>query len=70
MAAVYTDGELDNTSSFGAGDLAWAFSWDRTLGVGQTFQLSKVIAVTIPTPGSLALLGIAGLATVSRRRSA
>ncbi len=57
---------LDGTVSY-AGDVAWAFQWDITIGAGQSFSISKDKLIT-PAPGSLALLGAAGLMTRRRRR--
>jgi len=68
VLAAASAGSLDNTLDGGPGDLAWALAWDRTLAAGQTFQLSKAISIEIPTPGTMALIGLAGLAVAKRRR--
>jgi hypothetical protein len=58
---------LDGTSSW-QGDVAWAFQWEITIGAGQAFIISKDKSI-VPTPGSLALIGLAGFAATKRRRS-
>ncbi len=51
----------------GRRDYTWAFQWDFTLGPGDSFLISKDKQIT-PTPGTLALLGLGGLACARRRR--
>ncbi len=70
MTSMFNDSAIDNldgTSSH-SGDVAWAFQWDITLQAGGSFLISKNKAV-IPTPGSLMILGSAGLFANRRRRS-
>jgi hypothetical protein len=54
----------------GAIDFTGAFQWNRVLGVGDSTSVTAIMTInqTIPTPGALALLGLAGL--VGRRRRA
>lgn len=62
-----------NDVNFASGDVTWAFQWDRTLGAGQSFIISKDKNLhQIPEPFSLGMWGI-GLALtglVSARRRA
>jgi hypothetical protein len=59
---------LNGTSSFGPGDATWAYQWDRTIGAGSTFIISKDKSIQpIPEPGTLILIG-AGLAALALRR--
>ncbi len=68
--------DLDDTSHgpIGPGDLTWAFQWDRTIGVDDTFQISKdkQIRTFVPEPVTMAglLLGIGALGGYIRRRRA
>jgi len=57
---------LDGSDSY-AGDVAWAFQWNLTLAAGDSFLISKNKSI-VPAPGSLMLLGSAGLIATRRRR--
>tara|TARA_R110000737_G_scaffold251825_2_gene261205 strand:+ start:2222 stop:3031 length:810 start_codon:yes stop_codon:yes gene_type:complete len=70
MRNMFNDNAIDNldgTDSF-AGDVGWAFQWDITLAAGDSFLISKNKQV-VPAPGSVMLLGAAGLIANRRRRS-
>jgi hypothetical protein len=58
---------LDGTSAY-QGNVAWAFQWDITLQAGDSFIISKDKSI-VPAPGSLALMGLAGLVANRRRRN-
>ncbi len=58
---------LDGTASAGPTDIGWAFQWDITIGAGQSFLIS-IEKNIVPAPGSMAFLGLAGLAATRRRR--
>jgi len=53
-------------ATLGPGDMTWAFQWDRTVGPGGSFTISKdkMLSVAIPEPSTLvlALLGLLALA--------
>jgi hypothetical protein len=64
-----TLGNAFGAGPVGAGDVTWAFQWDRTIEVGGGFQISKDKNMTvIPEPAMLVLLLIGGLAMLRRRR--
>ncbi|MFK7759636.1 MAG: PEP-CTERM sorting domain-containing protein [Phycisphaerales bacterium] len=70
MAALLNDSvadTLDGTASF-SGNVAWAFQWDITLAAGEAFIISKDKSI-VPAPGSVALMGVAGLIAGRRRRN-
>lgn len=69
MAAMLNDNAidtLDGTSGW-QGNVAWAFQWDIVLEAGESFIISKDKSI-VPAPGSLALIGLAGLVVTQRRR--
>ena len=69
MDAMFNDNaidDLDGTSSH-SGTVAWAFQWDITLQAGQAFIITKDKSI-VPAPGSLALIGLAGLIANRRTR--
>lgn len=71
IIALFSDGlptTLSNDPGPAAGDLSWAFQWNFTLAPGETFLISKDKLI-VPAPGAVALLGLAGLAGVRRRRA-
>jgi len=69
LSGMLNDGAIDdlNGQSSYNGDVAWAFQWNINLDAGEEFIISKDKSI-VPTPGSLALMGIAGLLTTTRRR--
>jgi len=65
------DGGITNLTNgsgpVGPGDLAWALQWDVVLAPGEELLISKDKQI-MPAPGSLSLIGLAGLAALRRRR--
>lgn len=62
---------LNNTVSGSPGDFTGAFQWTFTLQPGQMMDILSVLSLNtppVPAPGALALVGIAGLAGLRRRR--
>ncbi len=70
MSELWDNGVVDdlNGDSSYEGDVAWAFQWNITLEVGDSFLISKDKSI-VPAPGSLALLAGAGLLSTRRRRA-
>ena len=70
LSALLGDSAIDNLNGDDSysGDVAWAFQWDITLAAGDSFLISKNKSI-IPAPGSMSLLGVAGLIATRRRRS-
>lgn len=69
LYSLLADGDIDNlpgTTSY-AGDAAWGFQWNITLGAGQSFLISKDKSIT-PAPAALVALGLGGLVGGRRRR--
>lgn len=68
-----TIADLGAAGNLVTGDYAQMVQWRNTLGVGQqmSFEADVIgsIGTFIPTPGSLALLGLGGLAASRRRRA-
>jgi len=66
------DGNTDDLNGnggplVGPGDYTWAYQWNVTIPARRTFIISKDKSIT-PAPGTLALLGLGGLAVSRRRR--
>lgn len=62
---------LNNTVVGSPGDFTGAFQWTFTLQPGEMFDILSVMSLNtppVPTPGALALVGLAGLAGLRRRR--
>ncbi|MBA4120590.1 MAG: hypothetical protein C0513_07835 [Isosphaera sp.] len=71
ILSLFGNGVADTLSNGNGpvfGDVAWAFQWDFTLGVGQDFIISKDKLI-VPTPAGAALLGLGGVMAARRRRS-
>jgi len=58
---------LDDNAGPVFGDVTWSFQWDFVLDGGGSFLISKDKLIT-PAPASLALVGLAGLVGIRRRR--
>lgn len=60
---------LDGTLTAGAGDVTWAFQWDKTIAAGSTFIISKDKNLYgIPEPATVTLLGGILLLVASKLR--
>jgi len=64
-----TDADFDNIAQTFVGDdnYGWAFS-ARTGGANEEFRIDNLRITTVPEPTGVALLGLAGLSLVLRRR--
>jgi hypothetical protein len=66
--------EPTTQSSFGPGDAAWAFQWNKTIASGGAFAISKDKNIRVPEPATLGLLGVGlvwlGFAARRRREAA
>ncbi len=58
---------LNGNAVAGPGDVTWAFQWDFVIPAGATVIVSKDKQL-VPTPGTFALVGAAGLLSIRRRR--
>ncbi len=68
--AKLNDGFADNLNNNGFranGNLTWAFQWNFTIQAGKSVLISKDKQV-VPTPGAMALLGLAGALALRRKR--
>jgi len=63
---VFAD-NLSNNAFRANGNLTWAFQWNFTIQAGKSVLISKDKQV-VPTPGSIALLGLAGAFVLRRKR--
>lgn len=74
LAPLHTNtviNDLNNTGlPFGPGDYTGSFQWNLTIDVGGSATVTSIYTATIPAPGALALLGLAGLVGGRRRRRA
>ncbi len=66
--------DLNSAGTVTTGDYAQFVQWRNTLGVGQQMSfeadvIGSIGSAVIPTPGSLALLGLGGFAAARRRRA-
>lgn len=72
VRGALADGDIDNlnnTVTGSPGDYTGAFQWTFTLNPGEMFTISAFLGVNqVPAPGALALVGLAGLAGLRRRR--
>ncbi len=62
---------LNNTVAGSPGDFTGGYQWNLEIGAGQSATVMGSFAINgdpIPTPGAAALLGLAGLVSVRRRR--
>ncbi|MBL8745808.1 MAG: PEP-CTERM sorting domain-containing protein [Phycisphaerae bacterium] len=62
---------LNNTVTGAPADYTGAFQWTFTLQPGEMYEILSVLSINtppVPTPGAFALVGLAGLAGIRRRR--
>jgi len=69
LSAMLNDNAIDNLNgaAAAAGDVGWSFQWNLVLAAGEQFIISKDKSI-VPAPGSIMLLGAAGLLGTRRRR--
>lgn len=71
VLSLLTNGSPDNFNNtglpFGPGDFEAGFQWRFILGPGEAASASMTYTI-VPTPGALALLGVAGMVGARRRR--
>ncbi|MDX2114350.1 MAG: hypothetical protein SFZ24_01845 [Planctomycetota bacterium] len=70
-AVTNLNNTVDGPGQSGTGDFTGAFQWTLTLAPGQSIELLSVLSLNtepVPAPGALALVGVAGLAGLRRRR--
>ena len=71
VLSLLTNGSPDNFNNtglpFGPGDFEAGFQWRFVLAPGEAASASMTYTV-VPTPGSLAMLGVAGAVAARRRR--
>lgn len=74
LRGLLTNAVVDNLNNtglpFAPGDWTGAFQWTFDLNPGESVTVIERLAVNtaVPTPGAAALLGVAGLAGLRRRR--
>jgi hypothetical protein len=73
LAPLLTNASINNLNNtglpFGPADFTGAFQWSLNIEAGGSATITSIYTATIPAPGALALLGVAGLMSVRRRRS-
>lgn len=68
FGSTFGDGDADLAFAGGvSGNGTWTFEFEQTWGVA-TWKGVSIVLHQIPAPGALALLGLAGLVGVRRRR--
>jgi len=72
LRTTYSSGGANlNGSTLFSGDAALALQWTLNLSPGQQVTIGSIAAYgeIVPTPGTLALLGVGGLCALRRRRA-